>query len=230
MPLDPREFDMFMNQCRIKLPGSSDAGIKAEFYDVVKEFFQDSNAWREDIQFTPNVGTPPVNGDPFISSNQDYPLTSQDGTGGQIIRLISVYDDKGIPVPSVMHNFGTVHLIHPVGTMPANPWVARVVKNVTVPLLRDDIPNAPSWLLRVYSLFLTDGVLGKMMAQPSKSYSNETQSTYHLRRFRSGIATARTAAERENLRGGQEWSYPRGWEGRTQRVSGISTAWPTRAF
>lgn len=227
--LPRRELEMFMNQARVKLPGASDTGIGAELYDTMKEFFNDTNAWREDIPFTPQAGTPPINGDPFISSNQDYTLAPQDGTGGQIIKLIAVYDDVGIPIPSIMRQFGVVHLINPVSTVPLNPWIARVVKTVTVPLDSEDQPIAPDWTLRVYSVQLLDGLLGRMMTQTNKSFSNSEQGVYHLRRFRSALVTVRTAVSRENLVGAQDWQYPRGWSMNTQR-GGVSTAWPTRAF
>lgn len=215
--LDPRMFDQLMNQARIKLPGSSDAGIKLELYDVMKEFLKDSSAWTEDILFTAQPGT------------TDYILTPvQDG--GQIIYLVGVWDDKMIPVPAFMPNFGSIRLVHPASTAANQPsWTARVVKNVTLPTTKEDVPIGPDWLLSVYSLDILDGLLGKMMGQQNKTYSNGTMSTYHLRRFRTAIQGARTAAIRQNTKGAQEWAYPRGWSASTQR-GGVSTAWPSRAF
>lgn len=215
--LDPREIELFLNQARIKLPGSSDAGIKAEFYDVVREFLADSQAWTEDIKFTalPNVTM--------------YLLTPiQDG--GQIINLVGVWDDKLIPVPAFMPQFGTIQLVNLASTTPNQPtWMARVTKNVALPTTKDTIPVVPDWLLNVYHVHIVDGLLGKMMGQQNKSFSNGNMSTYHLRRFRTGIQIARTAAIRQNTKGAQEWAFPRGWAANSQR-GGVSTAWPTRAF
>lgn len=215
--LDRREFEQFMNQARIKLPGASDAGIKVELYDVMKEFLRDSNAWTEDITFTPSPST------------QDYLLTPvQDG--GQIIRLIGVVDDKLIPIPAFMPTFGTLRLVNQPSAVATQPtWTARVVKNIMLPTTREDVPVAPDWVLTVYSTDILDGLLGKMMGQQMKSFSNGQMSTYHLRRFRTAIQVARTAAIRQNSVGAQEWSYPRGWSASSQR-GGVSTAWPTRAF
>lgn len=214
--LDPRAFEQLMNQARIKLPGASDAGIKLELFDVMKEFLKDSNAWTEDIAFT------------ALANITDYILTPLDG--GQIIRLVGVWDDKMIPVPSFMPTFGTLRLVNLASTVPTQPvWTARVVKNVMLPTTREDIPIGPDWLLNVYSLDILDGLLGKMMGQQAKSYSNGQMSTYHLRRFRTAIQGARTAAIRQNTMGAQEWSFPTGWRSTTQR-GGVSTAWPTRAF
>lgn len=215
--LDRREFEQLMNQARIKLPGSSDAGIKLELYDVMKEFLKDSNAWTEDIRFTVQPNT------------TDYILTPiQDG--GQIIRFVGAWDDKMIPIPAFMPTFGTIRLVNQASTIANQPtWTARVVKNISLPTTREDIPIGPDWLLTVYSLDILDGLLGKMMGQQNKSFSNGTMSTYHLRRFRTAIQGARTAAARQNTVGAQEWAYPRGWASNSQR-GGVSTAWPSRAF
>jgi len=203
-----------MNQARIKLTGASDSGIKAEFYEVCKEFLQDSNSWVERDHLYVTAGI------------QDYLLTPRDG--GQVIRLLGVWDGIRIPVASFMPQFGTVSIRTPIqvtSTAPAtpptlaatNPYLVAYVKNVTEPTSRDDFPLVPEFLLKVYSLHLLDGVLGKMMGQQSKSYSNDAKSTYHLKRFRAGIQLAKTAAARQNTVGAQTWSFPRGWGSNTQR-------------
>lgn len=212
--LDPREVDQFLNAASIKLPGSSIAGIKAELFDTLKEFFEDSNSWTEDIPFQAEA------------DNQDYVLVPR--YDGQIIRLTGVWDDKGIPIPTFMAKFGTIKLVNAPNTTPTSEWTARVVKTVTLPITKDAMPVGPDWTLRVYSVHILDGLLGRMMGQQSKPFSNSIMSAYHLKRFRTGIQLARTAAIRMNGVGNQEWAYPRGGKG-SQR-GGVSTAWPSRAF
>lgn len=214
MALDVKEFEQFMTLAEVKLTGASQAGIKAELYDVLKEFFTDSNAWREDIEFQ------------AVQDTTDYLLSPKDE--GQIIRLIGTWDEKGIPVPSFMAEFGTVKLLHGPQNNPPSKWFSRVVKTVTHPITRDGAPVAPDWALRVYSVAIMDGLLGKMMGQQAKSYSNSTMSGYHLRRFRQAIKVARVEADSANTVGAQTWAFPRFAHG-SQR-GGVSTAWPTRAF
>lgn len=214
MALDPKEFQQFVTQAAVKLTGASTAGIKDELFHTLKEFFADSNAWREDIEFQAKADV------------TDYVLAPAEE--GQIIRLVGVWDDKGIPVPAFMATFGTIKLLHAPETDPPQKWFARVAKNVTLPTTRDAVPVAPSWTLRVYSNHILDGLLGRMMGEQAKSYSNSTMAAYHLRRFRQGIKIARTEAEQANLQGAQAWAFPRFGKG-TQR-GGVSTAWPTRAF
>lgn len=228
MPLDPQSVEHFLNQARIKLPGSSDSGIKAEFYEVCKEFLNDSNAWVEHLFV------------PVTAGIQDYLLTPKHG--GQIIRLSGVFDGNRIPVAAVMPDFGRVHIRWPIqvsSIVPtpgspitlnaSNPYLVVVVKNVTDPTTRDNLPIVPEFLLKVYSLHILDGLLGKMMGQQAKSFSNQTMSLYHLRRFRTGIQQAKKAALNQNTQGAQNWSFPRGWASNTQR-GGMVTAWPPETF
>lgn len=211
MALDIREVAQLVTQVMIKAPGASTGGVKAELYDVLKEFLSDGATWREAIQFQATANT------------DEYTLVPLQE--GQIIRLLGVWDDKNVPVPAVMEEFGTIKLIHAPANTPAAKWAARVEKTVTPPITKDGLPIAPAWVLGVYSITILDGILGKMMAQPDKSYSNQTLSGYHLRRFRTGIQVARTAQNRANLKGGQSWSYPRNGVSGSQR-GGVSTAFP----
>jgi hypothetical protein len=214
MALDPREVSQLLVQAQIKLTGASEGGIKAELYDVLKEFFEDSSCWQEDIPFLP------------VANEIEYLLApAQDG---QIIRLTNVWDDKGSPVlQAYMRDFAKLMLVNPLQNDATANYTARVVKTVTLPITRDALPVAPDWTLRVYSVHIADGLIGRMMGQQQKTYSNNSLSAYHLKRFRTGIQIAKTAANRDNLKGAQSWSYPIGWRSHSQR-GGVSTANPTR--
>jgi len=213
MALDPREVSQLLTQAQIKLTGASESGIKAELYDVLKEFFGDSSCWQEDINFLPLSGV-------------DLYLLAP-ALDGQIIRLVGTWDDKGSPVAAFMRDFGSLQLLFQPQVDATVNFTARVVKTVTLPISRDALPIAPDWTLRVYSVHILDGLIGRMMAQQQKTYSNNTLSAYHLKRFRTGIQLAKVAAERANLKGAQSWSFPRGWGSKSQR-GGVSTAYPTR--
>lgn len=212
--LDKAEFETLVSNALIKLPGASTAGIKTELFSVMKEFFTDSNAWTEDITFQAQAGT--VN----------YLLSPLDG--GQIIRLQGVWDQNGIGVQAFMRNFGTLRLGCAPSNTPSDLWTARVVKTVVLPTTKEDVPIAPDWALRVYGEYVMDGLIGRMMAHANKSYTNKELATYHLRRFRTEIQTARTAAKADNLQGAQAWAFPRQGMPQGSQRSGWSTAWPTR--
>jgi hypothetical protein len=214
MAMDPRELKQLLANAQIKLTGASESGIKAELYDVLKEFFEDSSCWQEDIPFLP------------LADQTEYLLAP--AHEGQIIRLLGVWDDKGSPrSDAFMRDFATLTLVNAPQNDATEPFTARVIKTVTLPITKDAIPVAPDWTLRVYSIHVLDGLLGKMMGQQQKTYSNNSLSAYHLKRFRTGIQIAKVAAERANLVGAQNWMYPQNWRTRSQR-GGVSTAYPTR--
>lgn len=211
--LDIREYDQLIYQGQEKCTGASVRGLTAELYDVLKEFFIDSNSWKEDILFSAEANV------------TSYDLAPLDG--GKIIRLVGVWGTNNSPWPAYMSEFGTVILNNAPSSTPTDQWMARVVKTVCIPVDKVGKPDAPEWVLSVYGIHILDGMLGKMMAQSGKAWANSTQSTYHLRRFRTGIQLARTAANRANLVGGQEWSYPRDALSGTQKSrSSASLNWP----
>jgi hypothetical protein len=225
MSLQPDEVEDFLDQCRVKLTGASDAGIKQELFHTLKEFFSNSRCWIENSHI--NV----------IANTQKYLLTPDDG--GQIIGLVGVWDGWRVPVPASMEHFGELHVHMPVqittiipttpGPHPlsqTNPWLVRWTENVVRPTDRDSIAICPDWTLRVYGEHILDGVLGRMMSQSNKSYSDATNGAYHLRRFIQGTTMARTAANRANIQGAQNWRYPLYAVPGTQR-GGVSTPWPT---
>jgi hypothetical protein len=203
-----QDWTQLLNQARVKLPGSSDAALKGELFDVLHEFFDTSSAWTEAI--TLNV----------LPNTVEYAVTPD---SGQIIRLAGVVDGNNIPQPAIMAELGEVLFANPYNV--AQTMTAVAVKSVVLPTSRDQLPEIPSWVLPRWHNVILDGILGKMMGQLNKSYSNETLSTYHLRRFRDGMAQARVAALRHNTFGTQSWRFPSGFATRTQRgaVSSIGS-------
>lgn len=219
MPINPNDFTQLMNQARVTLVGSSDAGLKGAFYDVCSEFLNDSSAWTQDVSFL------------AITTRTEYMLNVPEG---QIIRLAGVATPQtpqgqaqnantvpgGIPVPALMPDVGTV-------VIPAQNadtrLVATFVCNVGLPSDRKGVPIAPDWLLPIWHVGLLDGLLGKMMLQPGKSYSNERTATYHLKRFRDAIARARVSKLRASTNGTQAWRFPQTFRANTQQGGVPST-------
>lgn len=211
MPAAKQDIDQLLNQLRIKLTGASDSGIKGEIFDVFREFFNDSSSWMEDIAVSINAGT------------LAYDLVP--GDGGRIVRLAGVVDVNNIPQPALMPVMGQLLLQYAQNS--AQTWTATVVKSVSLPTLKDQFPSVPDWVLPVFGEAIISGVLGRMMAQPNKSYTDKEQSKYHLARFRKGITDARVATLRRNTVGSQAWSYPQGFRSRGQR-GGVSVGNATK--
>lgn len=211
MPLIKDDFEHLMNQVRIECTGSSDAGIKAKFFDTLMEFFTDSNSWTEQLSVTATAGV------------QTFALTPQEG--GKIIRLVGVFDPNLVPQQAFMPTFGVLSLVHAYTNTTALSVI--VSKTVVRPTTRDGVPDAPDWTLSVFYSYVLDGVLGKMMAEPGKTYSNQPNSSYHLKRFRTGIQMVRVAASRNNTYGAQSWRFPRIVGISSTQRGGISTGFPT---
>jgi hypothetical protein len=188
------DFTQLMNQARVTLLGSSDAGLKGAFYDVVSEFLNDSSIWTQDVDFA------------VIPASHSYQVSVNEG---QILRLVGVAAADNTFIPALMPELGTIVLQHAPNTNAT--YTATFVTNIALPTTKQAIPLAPDWLLPVWHVGLLDGLLGKMMIQPNKSYSNLQQGAYHLKRFRDAIGRARVSKLRANTIGSAAWRFPQGF-------------------
>lgn len=235
MAIQERDLERVMNQARVQLPGASDAGLKGVLFDVIDEFFDVSNSWTEWVNLTLTTG------------NQVYQIYPK--FGGMFNRLVTAIDTNNVVQPALL-TFGETPLGGPFtgggaptpSTTYAPPpgvvltFVNPVNSTMTVQVLltkksilpnnKDDVPDAPSWLFPKYARYLLSGVVGTMMMQKSKSYSDNSLGPYNLKRFRDGMDMAKTETMRSNLLGGQAWRYPNTWRSNSQR-GGVSTPFPT---
>ena len=206
MAIAEQDWDRLIDSATAKLKGAARDMLKNEIFDVFHEFFNLSSSWIENITV------------PIIAGTVEYTLIP---TEGQIIRLIAAVDSNAVPQPAFMPVIGTLHIVYPSNIN--QTYTAIVAKNVVLPTEKGKIPAAPSWVLPVWGPSILDGLLGRMMGQLSKSYSNPTLSLYHLKRFLNAIADARSSTLRNNTFGAQAWSYPRQFGRGTQR-GGFSTS------
>jgi hypothetical protein len=204
------DLDHLLDQARTKLPGSSEAGLKGELFDVFHEFFNDSDSWAETISV------------PIIPGSVDYNIVP---SSGQIIRLAGVLDQNQLPISALMPEVGVLHLMSPVNI--AQTYSVVVVKNVKFPTDRQSVPDVPEWVLPLYGRTILSGLLGKMKGQPVKSYSDKTGSVFDLAQFKDGIAMAKVATFRRNAIGAQAWGFPQTFRTRGQR-GGVSVGNPVQ--
>lgn len=227
MALATMDVTYVLNECRIKLPGASDTGIQQELWGAIKEFLQDSNSWIEHQQLLVTAGL------------NEYSVAPREG--GQIVRLVGVIDGNRVPVKASMPTLGVIQVFQRITissvvvaptdhTTAANhPWCFSIVKNIAFPQTKDALPIAPEFVLKVYSQGIIDGVLGRMMMQQAKSYTNIQLGTYHMKRFRDAIGIARNDVWNQNLQGGQRWSFPQQFATHSQRA-GTGGPWPAESF
>lgn len=205
------EWTRLMNQARVKLTGASDAALKAELFDVMQEFYDESSAWLETL--TINV----------LQNVMTYDLVPVDG---QAIRIIGVaeFDPTDLTKPPVprggtMPNIGQIVLTEVPGK--DTFYLVTVAKNVSLPTDKNGFPITSDWALSIYSTGILDGLLGRMMSVPNKSYSNATMGVYHTKKFQATITQARVATLRRNAMGTQAWMYPQTFRTSGQR-GGVS--------
>jgi hypothetical protein len=187
--------ERLIKNARTALPGAVDSVILLELFNVLNEFFQDTNIWQEDIAFT-------VLG----SETSDTVFYIEPESVSSVVRLMSLKDSVGFPINGNMAIPGEVTLVTPPGN--AGTYVATVALTINDPTQRDGYPEFPEWILNKYSLGILDGVLGRMMSQPSKPYLNIQLATYHTKKFRNAVSVASAESDHRNVYGRQAWAFP----------------------
>ena len=205
--------DQIMNQLRVELIGVSDALLRSMMFDVMTEFFNDSSSWYEWIE---------------IAAQPDVKTYDVAPTEGQIIRLDGVCKADGTYVGALMPTIGVVEVRH--APNQAEQWFAKLIKNVVLPTGKDQYPIAPDWVLKQWHNTIKEGILGNLMNQKSKSWSDSKGALYHLSRFRKGINDARVSTLRANTHGAQAWRFPQSFRVRTQQGGVPSFAGTDRTF
>ena len=186
-------FDRLMDTIRPHLPGVVDPAVKQELFPACHDFFRKSDAWRESIPFTLEAGK---------STAEVMPYT------GRIERLLYVlHGDRqvgGVTMPDT-HN-GVV--LFPFAASDTMTYNAVVSLTVSDPVQRDAFPIVPYDLVTKYREELMHGILSRMMAQPSKPYTNLSLGQYYLTKFNGGISRAKNAANTGNTFRSQNWAFP----------------------
>ncbi len=210
------EITRLMNNARTRLVGATDDVLQRELFMVMDEFFKSTNCWTEDIPIT-IPGMDPA-GTVYILAPQEP---------ANITQLMWVFTQpaeqntlRGAAFPAAMSVIGEMTL----GYQPSSdqPLVATVALTVQDPVNRDGYVVFPTWIAQRYGDAILDGLLGRMMTMPSKPWTNNQMSVYHLRSFNAKKAQTRVEIQRNNTYRQQAWRFP-GFVGGSQR--GRSSGW-----
>jgi len=208
-----QDITRLMSTARVRLPGATDQALQLELFSVMDEFFKGSNVWQEDITFT-------VPGNDPAGTVYDIVSTAP----SLIDKLMWVFQQPtdanqrpSVPVAAAMSTPGELTL----RTQPSSPvsYIATVALTVLDPTNRDGYVSFPAWVLARYRAVILDGLLGRMMTQPNKPFTNSQLAIYHLRKFVSGISAARVDVTRNNTYRQQAWRFP-AFSGGSQRGRG----------
>jgi hypothetical protein len=186
------DFNRLMDQLRVRLPGALDGTLKLELFSTVDDFLQSTNCWQEEVPFEVNP-----------SEKTYYVFTIANAS---ITRLMEIRTSYGSPVSAKMPEPGTIQL----HTDPAKveTYVATVSLTITDPPDNEGYPEFPEWILGRYANEILDGVLGRMMSQIAKPYSQPQLASFHMKRFSQAIGRATAETIHGNVYRGQRWSFP----------------------
>lgn len=199
----PADIDRLMNNARTRLPGAIDTALQLELFNIMDEFFRGSNVWNEDIE----VAVP----------GQDPAGTIYDlvPTGQSLIdKLLWVFTkptsttiSRGSNIGASMQTPGELVL----NTQPSSDvvYIATVALTVQDPTQRNGYVAFPAWVLAKYRDAILDGLLGRMMSQPNKPFTNNQLAVLHMRKFKVAITSAHGEWRRNNTYRMQAWSFPR---------------------
>jgi hypothetical protein len=196
------DLNRLMDNLRIRLPGATDEVLKLEYFSAMDQFFSATNIWTEDIDFE------------VTNDNKTYYVTPS-GVA-QIQRLMGVVNSDGVVVAALMKTPGEITLVDYPNQ--ADTYTLQLALSVKDPVTRDGYPEFPDWILEKYGVDLIDGVLGRMMSQIAKPYSNERMAIYHMRRFQNTMAVAKVEAQHRNVYRGQSWRFPQNFARRRARA------------
>lgn len=192
------DVNRLMDNLRVRLPGAVDDALRLEIFNTLNDFFQDTNIWYEDIDLSVTTDT------------KMYDIAPS--SPASIVRLLGLVDQYERPITGFMDVPGELILRDTPSA--ATTYTARVTLTVNDPVDRENYPIFPMWVLNKYQNDIIDGVLGRMMSQIAKPYSNPKMAAEHKRAFRSAIGFAREEANRRNVYRGQRWQFPQGFSRR----------------
>ena len=195
------EYDRFVADVATSAPGAIPATADAELMIVMRDFLQNTSAWKQDFEM-------PVSKDRTC-------FVLQPPRGAAIHLLFLVYDSKDPDKRWVanagirMNRPGQIELIAPPSAEAL--WVARVS---LYPVGQSQGSSAsckgvvPGSILNEYYDTLLHGVLSRLQVQPLKGYTNPQMALYHQKLYREGRSTAKADIARSHVWGTQQWRFP----------------------
>lgn len=212
--------DRILDNIRVGLPGALDDAIAREFFEVMGDFCDFSNIWREMIPIT----TQPDQKCYFVTPSAGFPN-----------RLIGIglpasnpNDDGTDPPSTIAHGSsavvgfmtipGTIELLHTPTV--SQELIVELGLTVSDPLARNGFPLVPEWILTKYRQYIIAGVMGRMMSQLAKPYSNPQMALVRLKQFNAGKSVARVEAMQHNTYRAQAWRFPQTMNNMRSRQKG----------
>lgn len=234
---------------RVNAPGALDGIIRMEMFNILKEFFQRTNAWMIEIP----VYIVSTSNDYLIQTGQNVVVNrlmalerprSPLPSGGQLpsnyapmcppqYLAVTADEDASVEAQNPMFRTWRAGALLNAGTkcpilrIIQNPqatemWVATIAVTPCDPVDSDGFTDPPDWVMEKYLTYIRSGVISQLMLQPGKPYSSLPGSQYHGRKFNEGVGLARTEVRHMFGFGGQHWIFPQGWKSRFRFTGAFS--------
>lgn len=191
-------FNRFYADAAVHLPGAIQSGMQAELFAALRDFFQFTNVWQEELNVT------------VSSASTVYSLTVSSRKA--INRLMNLFEsgdlNKRTVWPATMPTPGTLQLSQALAGSGTQAWVAAVALYSIDPIDSDGNPVFPNWMFDKYFDTLFSGMLTRMLSQPGKPWSNNQMAVFHYKKYVGGRGRCRSEVERANTYNAQNWSFP----------------------
>lgn len=192
----------------VSLPGAALPMVEDELRATLVEFFRKSRAWRQKLE---NVSS--VNGSINLANHIK---------GGRVFGVVApLRHENGLIWPMTRKPFPTytVDLPYRYYTPPSSfstlvlaPTPTEDLTGLEIEAFLGPLSNGagavPEDLLLNYEDAIVSGVVGRLMLQPRRPYSDTRTGALRVTAFRQGINEARLSANKGRTEAPPEWYYP----------------------
>ncbi|RKZ95106.1 MAG: hypothetical protein DRQ40_04360 [Gammaproteobacteria bacterium] len=197
----------WLAELRPLLPGAVDVNIQQSIRSTINEFYSNTAVY--------TLEYPPINvvtgvsryALPDIAEGKILYLLRAKFNGAPISVVSTGVEANGVGTPTrVWLEPDPMELV--INSSPASDLLGGLEVEVSLVPLTVANSTIPDSAGVVYYQHILDGALGRMYKQPSKPWTNQSLSTYHLKRFRIGMAKA-TELNRKGLSSADSsWKFP----------------------
>ena len=215
---------------RLSTPGALDGTIRMEVFNVLKEFFQRSDAWLLElpVYIVPHICDYQLNPCQNVVINRLMGLGRSDNPNATF-SYVPMCPQQFYAAGGDSTNFG---LQNPLfrswrGAMLLNAgarhrscgsWITRHPMRLggdsaltpCDPVDSDGFVDPPDWVMEKYLRGIASGVISALMLQPGKPYSSLPGAQYHGRKFNEAVGLAKKEVRHMFVWGAQRWNFPMG--------------------
>jgi hypothetical protein len=210
---------------RLKAPGCPEPLIKDTLYDILREFFWDSEVWKytadNGLDYTLNQQTMnlPVAGTDipantavkridtvlFDSAGSDWDTPVPFKTRDQLDRYDKDWWTETGTEPTYWTYHNGVPIVYPIAS--ATVTDGLLIRAVIAPNYSAVTSTLPDLIYFEFNRYIIDGVLAELKEMPGKDWTDLAGAARHARRYKEGIDMAKSRAEADFGQPDREMSY-----------------------